>query len=390
VLALLAVLAVAAVVVYQRGHARGAPSGVVEQPVVVAVVAVERGNVVRTEAYDGEFLAYQQIAVHPEVAGFLKTITVDEGDRVTQGQTLATLDVPGLNEDIARAQARHAHDQSMAATRKATAEQDHQTSQRLHGVAAQHADLIAVQDLDEATARDLASQGSWQAAISEEAESKAEVDKLLTFQADCRITAPFPGVVTRRFADPGALVQGGVAAGAQMTPLVTLSQIDVLRLSFPVTESAVPHIAVAQPITYRISAPGALGAVRHGEVSRFTRRLDDSTRTMEVQVDVRNPDFAITPGMYATITVEIDRHAAVLTLPHEAVRRRADTVIAYVVGPDHRIEERPITVGMESPTQLEILSGLTLGEQVVFGNLEKAKPGQLVEAKAMATHPGAP
>jgi RND family efflux transporter MFP subunit len=278
----------------------------------------------------------------------------------------------------------------MAATGKATAEQEHQTSLRLQGVAAQQANLIAVQDIDEAKARDQAAQGIWKAAISQEAVSKAEVDKLLTFQGFCRITAPFAGVVTRRFADPGTLVQGGVSASAQMTPLITLAQIDVLRLSFPVTESAVPHITVAQPVSYRINASGALGLPRTGTISRFTRRLDNATRTMEVQIDVRNPDASITPGMYASVTVEIDHHADVLVLPHETVRRRAQSALVYVVGADHRIEERAITVGMESPQQLEIVSGVALGEQVVFGNLEKVRPGQVVEPKPMTIRQGAP
>jgi RND family efflux transporter MFP subunit len=221
--------------------------------------------------------------------------------------------------------------------------------------------------------------------VSQEAVAKAELDKLLTYQRYCRITAPFTGAVTRRFVDPGALVQGGVAAGASITPLVTLSQIDVLRLSFPVTESVVPRVHVGQAISYRINA---LQEGKQGVISRFTQRVDNATRTMEVQIDVANPDGRITPGMYASVTMEVERHDQVLTLPHEAVRRRAQEVLVYAVGADHRIAERQITIGLEGPTRLEILSGVTDGEQVVFGNLEKVKPGQLVDPKPMKAQGG--
>ena len=387
--AVLLIGAVAALAVVRRGApAAGAAGMAAEALIAVAVVPVERGAVASSQVYDGEFISFQQIDVHPEVAGFLASILVDEGDHVKEHQLLATLEIPGLDEEIARAQAQREHDKSLAAKAKATYEVDHQTFQRLQGVAAKQANLIAQQDIDEAKSHDLASFGAWQAAVSQEAVSKAELDKLLTYQRYCRITAPFAGAVTRRFVDPGALVQGGVAAGASITPLVTLSQIDVLRLSFPVTESVVPRVHVGQAISYRI---GALHEDKQGVISRFTQRVDNATRTMEVQIDVPNPDGRITPGMYASVTMEVERHDQVLTLPHEAVRRRSQSVLVYAVGADHRIEERQITIGLESPTRLEIRSGVAAGDQVVFGNLEKVKPGQLVEPKPMrAQAPAAP
>jgi RND family efflux transporter MFP subunit len=379
---LLAGAVVAAVVIRRGAPGAGAAPVAAAALITVAVVPVERGSVASSQTYDGEFLSFQQVDVHPEVAGFLTAIKVDEGDHVQEHQLLATLEIPGLDEEIARAQAQREHDRSMAAKARATYEVDHQTFQRLQGVAAQQANLIAQQDIDEAKSHDLASSGAWQAAVGQEGVSKAELDKLLTYQRYCRITAPFTGTVTRRFADPGALVQGGVAAGASITPLITLSQIDVLRLSFPVAESVVPRVRVGQAVSYRI---GALDDGKQGVISRFTRQVDNATRTMEVQIDVANPDGRITPGMYASVTMEVERHDRVLTLPHEAVRRRAQAVLVYIVGADRHIEERAITIGLESPTRLEILSGVAAGERVVFGNLEKVKPGQLVDPKPLGS-----
>ncbi len=377
--------AVAAVVITRGAPAAAVGAQGVAALITVAVVPVARGPVASSQIYDGEFLPFQQIDVHPQVAGFLATILVDEGDQVKEHQLLATLEIPGLDQEIARAQAQRQQYKGLAVKARATYEVDHQTFQRLQGVAAKQANLIAQQDIDEAKAHDLASSGSWQAAESQEAVAQAELDKLLTYQRFCRITAPFAGVVTRRFVDPGALVQGGVAAGASLTPLITLSQIDVLRLSFPVTESVVPKVHAGQAISYRI---GALREERLGAISRFTQRVDNATRTMEVQIDVANADGRITPGMYASVTMEVERHGQALTLPHEAVRRRAQAVLVYVVGADHRVEERTITIGLESPTRLEILGGVADGEQVVFGNLEKIRPGQLVDPKPMKAPAG--
>jgi RND family efflux transporter MFP subunit len=353
----------------------------------VAVVQVGRGDVVRDEVFEGEFLPYQQVELHPEVAGFLTAISVDEGDRVKDQQVLATLEVPGLEEDIARARAQAEHDEHVIATTKATADQNHQTYLRLFGVSQQQAQLIAQQDIDAAKALDLSSMAAWQAATSQEAVSQAELAKLLTFRRYCTITAPFAGVVTRRFADPGTLVQGGVSAGAQVVPLIQLSQQDLLRLSFPVTESLVALVHVGSPAVFHV---GALNEDRTTSVTRFRTRVENSTRTMEVQIDVPNADLHITPGMYASVHMQVDRHVGVLILPQEAIRRRPQAHLVYVVGADHVVLERPVTIGLESPKSIEILSGVKLGETVVYGNLEKIRSGQLVDPKPLADKPDKP
>jgi multidrug efflux pump subunit AcrA (membrane-fusion protein) len=133
------------------GHAAQATA------IPVAVVEVGRGDVVRDEVFEGEFLPYQQVELHPEVAGFLTAINVDEGDRVKDKQVLATLEVPGLEEDIARAKAQVEHAVNVIAKAKATSDQNHQTYLRLYGVSQQQVHLIAQQDIDEAQALDLGS-----------------------------------------------------------------------------------------------------------------------------------------------------------------------------------------------------------------------------------------
>ena len=363
-------------------RAQGAPAA----SIPVAVMKVARGEVARYEVFEGEFLPFQQVELHPEIAGFLTAISVDEGDRVKDKQVLAILDVPGLDEDIARSRAQAEHDAHVIATAEATFEQNHQTYLRLFGVSQQQAHLIAEQDIDAAKALDLSSQGTWKAAVSQEAASKAETAKLLIFKQCCTITAPFAGIVTRRYVDTGALVEGGVAAGVQATPLIQLSQEDLLRLSFPVTESLVALIHAGLPAHLHVDA---VHDDIQTSVTRVRSKVDEATRTMEVQIDVPNPLLLITPGMYASVQVCVDRHVDVLILPHEAIRRRAGTHLVYVVGADDQVQERPITIGIENPESIEVLSGVTAGELVVYGNLDIIQPGQRVDPKPVSLTGGA-
>ncbi len=154
--------------------------------------------------------------------------------------------------------------------------------------------------------------------------SKAELDKLKAVMDYCKITAPFSGVITKRYADEGALVQGGVTPSASAMPLVRLSQNDRLRLDFPVSVSYVHRINAGDPVEIHVQA---LGRTISGKISRFTRKVDTDTRTMEAEVDVPNPDLSLTPGIYAVAALRLDRRENVLTIPEQALSsRNAPTV----------------------------------------------------------------
>src|SRR5262249_7328134 len=151
------------------------------------------------------------------------------------------------------------------------------------------------------------------AAREQVAVARADVKKLTTMLKYSRMTAPFDGVITQRYLDPGALVQGGTAS---TKPVVRLSQNDRLRLNFPASVSFVSLIPVGPPVDVQVPS---LNKLYHGAVSRFTRRIDFQTRTMEVEVEVPNPDLVLIPGMYASAVVKVDRKEKALTVPVEAV-----------------------------------------------------------------------
>src|SRR5262249_36581745 len=212
--------------------------------------------------------------LHAKVAGFVKDMKVDIGDRVKAGQLLAVLEVPELGDDL---------DHARAAERRAGADyrDAHLAYTRLVAVNKEHPNLIAQQDLDTAEAPDTA-EAREAPAEGALAAAKADADKYQTLVGYTRIAAPFAGVVTKRYADPGALIQAGTASNTQSMPLVRLSDNTLLRLDFPVSVDYVSGIRLDQPVNVSVDSLG--GRVFRGRVKRFSANVGDSTRTMPVAI----------------------------------------------------------------------------------------------------------
>jgi RND family efflux transporter MFP subunit len=333
-----------------------------EAETVVGAAAVTRQDLARDVSVQAEFRPYQEIELHAKVAGYLQQIRVDIGDRVKAGDLIATLEVPELKEDLARGE---------AATQRAEADykEAHVAYTRLVAVTRTQANLVAQSDLDVAEARDAA-------AAAMLAETKSDLEKFHTLEGYTRITAPFDGVITKRFADPGALIQAGTSSSTQAMPLVRLSQNDRLRLDFPVSMSYAAEIAVGDPVEIKFDD------ARHltGTVARFSHRIAMETRTMMAEVDVPNPDLKLIPGMYVTIALKVDRRAHALAIPIESVSGVKQPTV-YVISDGHQIEERPVQLGIETPTKYEVLSGLKEGELVMIGNRSQVHIGQNVTTK---------
>jgi len=241
--------------------------------------------------------------------------------------------------------------------------------------------LVAQQDLDTAQAKDSAAEAGLAAAKEDVHVAQAELNKLKAILNDCKITAPFSGVITKRYADVGALVQGGVSPSGAAMPLVRLSQNDRLRLDFPVSVSFVHNIKLGDPVEIRIAATGQ---TIHGKITRFTHDVEMATRTMETEVDVTNADLSLTPGIYAEASLELERHRNVLAIPTDALSD-LKSPIAFVVNDKNQIEERPLTLGLVTPDKFEVTAGLKENDLVMIGNRAQVKLGQKVATKLMGT-----
>ncbi len=329
-----------------------------------AVAKVTREDLFQEVTIAAEFRPYQEVTLHAKVSGFVSKMNVDFGDKVKAGQLLATLEVPELDAELASAQ---------AAKQKAEADYTnaHLIYSRLLAVNKDHPNLVAQQELDTAQANHLTATAAIAAA-------KANFEKYQTMVSYTQITAPFDGVVTHRYADPGTLIQAGTASDSQALPLVRVSNNYRLRLDFPVSVDFVKDVKVGEPVEVRVSSMN--NQTFTGAISRFTGRVDDSTRTMLTEIEVPNSDLKLVPGMYATVILKVQKHEQVLAVPTEAVGGGKSPSV-LVLNRNHQIEERTVKLGLETPDKYEVLSGLQEDDLVVIGSRAQFQSGQKVEPK---------
>jgi len=365
---------------------------------MAAVARVERQNMGSTLTIAGAFKPFQDVEVHAKVAGYIRTIYVDVGSRVKQGQTLAVLEVPELAAQLAGANAaeRAAGEQIRRAQgdlqrAQSTQSAAHSAYVRLKQAADSRAGLVAQQEVDDSQAKDLGSTAQVASAQAELSSAKQQLEvaqaneKQYAALADyTRITAPFAGVITVRYADTGALIAAGTSNSSQSMPVVRLAQTSVLRLVLPIPESVASQIRVGEALRVHVQA---LNQDFTGKVSRFADALNQQTRTMETEIDFENRDNELLPGMYAEAYLLHNEKNNVLTIPVEAVEGNGDQAVVLVVNRQNVVEDRHVQLGQEGNTNVEVHSGLREGEMVIVGNPSAFRPGEKVQTKEVDAHP---
>jgi RND family efflux transporter MFP subunit len=362
---------------------------------IAPVVPASRATLANTLTVAGEFLPYQEVELHAKVAGYIRSIHVDIGDKVSQGEVLAVLDVPELRAQVQGAQAgvRQTRAEILSSTSnvaraKANYVALHAAAERLQQASDARPGLIAQQELDDARAKDQAAAAQVDAANStlnamqqQLGVSQAQQQQVSTMEDYSRIIAPFTGVVTWRYADTGALIQAGTSNSGS-APVVKIAQVSTLRLRLPVPETIAPFVRDGDTASIRIDA---LGRTITGKVTRSTDELDPATRSMQVEVDVPNADGSLAPGMYAQVTLNVRRAGDALVVPIQAVDTSGPQPILLVVNAQSRVERRAVQTGIATANRIEVLSGLREGEQVIVANQASFQPGELVTAKYSAT-----
>jgi RND family efflux transporter MFP subunit len=363
----------------------------------VAVAKAAFDDISHKVVLTAEFKPFQEVEIMAKVAGYVKKINVDVGDRVQEGQLLALIEVPEMADDQTRAQSQLNRDQAELARAKDElnrAESAHNLAHlsftRLSQVAKEKKGLIAQQEIDDAQSKDLVAEAQISAAKSSVVAAEqqvqvgqADVQKQKTLFEYTRVTAPFTGVITKRYADTGAMIQAGISSSTQAMPLVKLSENSMLRLIFPVPESVVPTVHIGQDVAVRVPT---LGRSFPGRVARFADKVATATRTMDTEVDVPNPNLLLIPGMYAEADLTTDSRNGVLTVPIPAVDLGSDETAGQitVVTPENRIEIRKVQLGAQTESKIEIRSGLREGDLVVTGNRSSLRQGQEVRTKVTA------
>ncbi|MBZ5605353.1 MAG: efflux RND transporter periplasmic adaptor subunit [Acidobacteriia bacterium] len=362
--------------------------------VSVGVAKVGCKSLDRKLSVSSELVPFQEIDVYAKESGFVKTLSVDYGSRVKAGQVMAVLEIPELQLQIAQDEAsiRNSKDQVTRAEHElnrieATHKVLHLQYDRLSGVAKSKPGLVAQQEVDDSQGKDLAAEAQVEASKSnlqsaqsqlQVAEAKRDRDQVMFDYA--KITAPFAGVVTQRYANLGTLMQAGTSSSTQALPLVKLSQDDMFRLVIPIPESYVSYIKVGDSVAVNVPA---LNHNYPGKVARFSVDVKEDTRTMHTEVDVPNPGRTLVPGMYAEATITLERKSNVISVPLQAVNHDGDATLVYIVDASSKLVSRKVVLGIQTATDAEVLSGLQEGEMVVVSDRGGLKVGEVVQPKVI-------
>ena len=360
----------------------------------VGVTKVVKKTLSRQITLSSELVPFQEIDVFAKESGYVNKLNVDYGSRVRQGQVMATLEIPELEAQLQQDQAeikaakgqvdRAAHELGRY---QAQYKSLHLEYTRLNDVFETQPGIVAQQEVDDAQGRDLAAasqvdagKAALEAAQSQLAGANARLVRDQTLFDYSRITAPFSGVVTQRYANLGALVQAGTSSSTQAMPIVRLSQDDLFRLVIPIPESYVRYIRGGDPVTVRVPS---LNRSFPGKVTRFSVDVSKDTRTMHTEVDVPNPEHVLLPGLYAEASVALEHRDDIPAIPLQAINHEGDKTAVFVVNSNNVIEDRPIILGIQTATDAEVISGLNEGELVVVSDRGGLKPGQKVQPQVI-------
>jgi RND family efflux transporter MFP subunit len=302
-----------------------------------------------------------QATLYGKVSGYLKWIGVDKGDVVKEGQLLAVIDAPEIADQYQQAEADY--------------EIKRVTYERYLGVWNDNPDVIAKQVVDVAKA----------AAQS----AKYLRDSRKTLLDYTKVDAPFSGIITARFADPGALIQAATGSATQAAPLFTIMDMQTVRI----------YVNVPQEAAYlaRVNTPGTL-TIRElpdqhfeGVISRTTEALDPATRTLLVEIDLPNKERRLQPGMFANATLQLQQHANALAIaPTAIVPLRGGAAKSVFVVEQGRVKSVAIKTGIDDGVWLEILEGLTGDEDVVVVGKGGLNEGERVKASPYNLPAGKP
>ena len=358
--------------------------------VSVAVAKVARKSLAQTLTISSELVPFQEIDVYAKESGYVTDLRVDYGTHVKAGDVMAVLEIPELQSQIKQDDAaiqnateQITHAQNELARIQATYKALKASYDRLSSVAKKDPRLVAQQEVDDQEAKADASAEQIEAANSNiasaqsllaVAQAKKEHDQVLFDYA--KITAPFDGVVTQRYANKGTLLQAGTNSSTQAMPLVKLSEDDLFRLVIPVPESDVRFIHLGDPVS--VIVPSLNNRAFPGTVARFSEDVSADTRTMHTEVNVPNPQHILIPGLYAQATIALEKKNNVPTVPLQALSQNGDQSTVDVVDSDNKIQIRPVVTGILSATDAEIVSGLQDGDTVVVGDRSGLRTGQTV------------
>jgi membrane fusion protein (multidrug efflux system) len=345
-----------------------AASAIAQTP--VDVVRVVSKSVERQVKLPGEFQPYLAVPIHARVAGFVQRVNVDRGSAVKRGQILGTLDAPEMQAQIAEAQSKAQTVELQRTEAEARLAAAQSTYDRLKaaaatpGVVAENDVVVAQKAVEAAQALVRSYESSMRAA-------QAQVRAVQDLGQYLQITAPFDGIITERNVHPGALV--GLGTGA--TPLFRLHQVSRLRLVVAVPEALVGAIVRGARVPFTV--PAFPGETFYGVISLIAHDLDAKTRTMPVELDVRNTDLRLAPGMYPEVSWPVKREQASLLVPPTSVVTTTERTFVIRIK-DGLAQWVNVGRGARVGDLIEVFGPLKDGDSIVRRGTDEIREGSKV------------
>ena len=320
----------------------------VETPVLVNGVHPHRGEVSRFINLPGEVRPLYEVTLFAKVDGYLEKLTVDKGDSVKAGELIADIDVPELRANLVKYKA------------------------ELELAQAEFKQISEASAADSEAAKTRLAIASGKLAVA-----KGNVQYTESMLKYARVVAPFDGIITKRYVDPGAYIPVPNAASTpEAAAIVNLTNFKTVRLQVAVPEIEATHVKIGQPI--RWTADDFPGEHLDGTVTRAYWALDKPTKTMLTETQIANPGMKLQPGMLVNARIGIEKKSDALLLPAETLVKEKTNSFIYIFN-DGKIKKAPVEVGFNDGTNVEIVSGVKPADLAIVPGQQTLRDGQLVK-----------
>jgi RND family efflux transporter MFP subunit len=305
--------------------------------------------------------AYVESAIYSRTNGYLLRWNKDIGSKVKKGELLAEIDTPEVDQELSQAKAAQQQTEAQLQLAKSTAER---------WANLRKTDSVSQQEADQQAS-------AYSQATANTAAAEANVRRLQQLESFKHVYSPISGVITRRNTDVGALITAGSSGTGK--ELFDVAQVDPLRVFVSVPQTNAPSIRAGLPA--HIELREYPDQKFSGKVVRTADSIDPATRTLLTEIDVPNPDGRLLPGSYAEVHFAVPVQITRLSIPVNAVLFRPEGPRVAVVGSDHKVHLKAISIGRDYGTKVEILGGLDPNDQIVVNPADSLEDGQQVNIK---------
>lgn len=354
------------------------------RPVPLDVVEVTRASSRGILMLPGDARPFYETTIFARTSGYVSKWFVDIGDRVKEGQELASIETPELDDQLHESNAKLAQLNAEANVASTNAQFAKISYDRWQAAAPEGA--VSAQERDEKKAELDSALAQLQASKAAVNLGEATVQRLRTLEGFKQVTAPFEGVITKRFVDIGALVTAGSTTNT--TPLYTIAQSNQIRVFVDVPQASAPDIKVG--MAGRATARELPGEVFCGVVDRTAGAIDEQSRTLKVELLVPNPKLTLLPGMYVEVKFESSRVDPPLRIPAAALSFGPTGPQVAKISDDGRLTVCPVTISRDMGDSVEIGTGLSDGDRVALNAGSQVSEGEKVDAHLIAWNPAPP